>query len=467
MALLTFSGLLVGALAVKRPSLAVALVLAAALLVVIATRIEILPLVLVSTIFVETVSLGGLTVGRLAGAFAVVALAYYFLTYGRASLRLSLLLVVPGLYGLWILLSAYWAGSPSAVYTTFFNFLLVVAYMLTVGLLVRTPKDATVVLKVLVVGATIAGLVAVGTYFSSGGSVRATGLLGGENFDTFGVYQAMIGPMALGLFALARRPESRLAALGCLGVITFSIVSSQTRTAMISIVGVAVLALLLPWRVLFRSAAQKATYAVAIAIMAGGVLTVAASATFLDRVSSIFSAFNSSGDRAAGRTDLWAAAWEGYSHHPWLGIGAGNFPSQALNLLQTTPGVDTTARYVQQGRLVHNSYLESLTELGPLGLTLLVLVVAVTAWYLLRVFMRARAAGDETLRIVAATMLLALGSLAISMIFLSIALNKPLWIIVGLTIALDRMSTSRDAERSRLRLRRGRADEPEPDTVPA
>lgn len=58
----------------------------------------------------------------------------------------------------------------------------------------------------------------------------------------------MIGPLALGLFALARRPEARLAALGCLGVIKFSIVSSQTRTAMISIVGVAVLALLLPWR---------------------------------------------------------------------------------------------------------------------------------------------------------------------------------------------------------------------------
>jgi formate-dependent nitrite reductase membrane component NrfD len=97
----------------------------------------------------------------------------------------------------------------------------------------------------------------------------------------------------------------------------------------------------------------------------------------------------------------------------------------------------------------------------------------VTAWYLLRVFMRARAAGDETLRIVAATMLLAFGSLAISMIFLSIALNKPLWIIVGLTIALERMSSSRDAEGSRdvegpgLRLRRRRPDEPEPDTVPA
>jgi O-antigen ligase len=429
----------VGVLSVKKPSLAAALVLAAAFLFVIAVRIEVLPLVLVSTIFVETVSLGGLTIGRLAGAVAVAALAYYFLAHGRASLRVSPLLVVPGLYGLWILASAYWATYPSDVYTTFIGFLLVVGYMLTVGLLVRTPKDATVVLKVLVGGATIAGLVAIESYFTSGGATRATGLLGGGNFDTFGVYQAMIGPMALGVFALARRSETRFVALACLGVITFSIVSSQTRTAMIASVGVALLALLMPWRVLFRSAAQKATYAVAVGVMAGAVLTVAASAAFFARVSSIFNGFSSTGDRGAGRTDLWAAAWNAYSHHPLFGIGAGNFPSEALNLLQTTPGVDTTARYVQQGRLVHNSYLEALTELGPIGLALLVLVIVVTAWYLVQVFLRARAAGDDTLRIVAATLLLALGSLAISMIFLSIALNKPLWILVGLAIALDRM----------------------------
>ena len=102
-----------------------------------------------------------------------------------------------------------------------------------------------------------------------------------------------------------------------------------------------------------------------------------------------------------------------------------------------------------QGRLVHNSYLEALTELGPVGLALLVLVIATTAWYLFRVFARARARRDDTIRIVSATLLLALLSLVMSMIFLSIALNKPLWIIVGLTIALERMTASRAEEAER------------------
>ena len=99
-------------------------------------------------------------------------------------------------------------------------------------------------------------------------------------------------------------------------------------------------------------------------------------------------------------------------------------------------------------RSTGRSRLEALTELGPVGLALLVLVIAITAWYLVQVFRRARAAQDDVVRIVAATLLLALLSLAISMGFLSIALNKPLWIIVGLTIALQRMTAAREAERA-------------------
>jgi formate-dependent nitrite reductase membrane component NrfD len=80
------------------------------------------------------------------------------------------------------------------------------------------------------------------------------------------------------------------------------------------------------------------------------------------------------------------------------------------------------------------------------GLALFVLVIGMTGWYLVRAFRRARASGDDVSRIAAATLLLALLGLAISMGFLSIGLNKPLWIIVGLTLALDRMSRVRDRE---------------------
>lgn len=445
-ALLGTSGLLVGVLAVKRPSIGAALVLAAALVVVVAIRIEALPLALVSTIFIEEVALGGLTIGRIAGVLALAAIAYHMLAQGKLSLRMTPLLAVAGAYGFWTLLSFYWADDSHEVFTTFFGFLLVLAYMLTFATLVKTPRDAVAVLVVMVAGATLSGFVALNTYLVTGGALRANGLEGRGHSDTFGVYQAMIVPAALGLFALARRAEMRVAYLGAFGIITFSIVASLTRTAMISIVIVALLALLLPWRFLFRSARQKASYGVAVGLMSGVVLSIAASAAFSARVSSIFSGWGSQGDRGAGRTDLWAAAWNAYQHHPWFGIGAGNFSSESLTLLQKTPGVDISASYVQQGRLVHNSYLEALTELGPVGLLLLVLLIALTAWCLWRVFARARALQEDTIRIVAATLLLSLLGLAISMGFLSIALNKPLWIIVGLALALDRIVSRAGAE---------------------
>ena len=438
-ALLGTSGLLVGVLAVKKPSMAAALVLAAALVVIIAIRIEVLPLALASTIFIEDVALNGLTIGRIAGVLALAAIAYHMLAQGKLSLRMSPLLAVAGAYGFWTLFSFYWADDSHQVFSTFFGFLLVLAYMFTFALLVKTPRDAASVLVVMVVGASLSGFVALNTYLVTGGATRATGLESSTHADTFGVYQAMIVPAALGLFALARRPEIRVAYLGAFAVITLSIVASLTRTAMISVVIVALLALFLPWRFLFRSARQKASYGVAVGLMVGAMLSIAASAAFFSRVSSIFSGWGSTGDRGAGRTDLWAAAWNAYQHHPWLGIGAGNFSSESLTLLQKTPGVDISAPYVQQGRLVHNSYLEALTELGPMGLFLLVLLIVVIAWCLWRVFLRARARQDDTIRIVAATLLLALLGLAISMGFLSIALNKPLWIIAGLALALDRM----------------------------
>jgi O-antigen ligase len=437
-----FAGLAVavGVEAVKKPSLAAAIVVALVFVVVVATHIVALPLFLAATIFVEEVSFGGLTVGRIAGVLALFVMAYYLLSHGRATLKVSPLLGVAGAYGLWILTSALWADQPGASYTAFFGYLLVISFMLTFALLVKNAEQVIAIFKVLVFGAAVSGFVAVDAFFITGSSSRATGLLGAGHEDVFGVYQAMIAPIALGLFALTRRAEFRLAYLGCLAVIAFSIASSLTRTAMISVVGVAAVALVLPWRVLFRSAAQKATYAVAVGGMMGLLLTVGASATLFSRIGSIFSGFGSQGDRGAGRTDLWAAAWRAYNAHPWFGIGAGNFQAHSFDLLTQTQGVDIRASYVGQGRPVHNAYLESLTELGPIGLLLLALVIALAGWSLIKLFRTARASNDVTIRIITATLLLALISLAVSFFFLSIELNKPLWIIVGLTVALERIT---------------------------
>jgi hypothetical protein len=69
--------------------------------------------------------------------------------------------------------------------------------------------------------------------------------------------------------------------------------------------------------------------------------------------------FSLSGNARAG---LWRIAWRDYQHHELLGSGAGSY--EAYYLQHRTSGL--------QVKNAHNLYLETLAELGPVGLVLLV-----------------------------------------------------------------------------------------------
>jgi tetratricopeptide (TPR) repeat protein len=62
-----------------------------------------------------------------------------------------------------------------------------------------------------------------------------------------------------------------------------------------------------------------------------------------------------------GRGDYWRAAWAAYEDHPWAGAGAGSYEREWV-------ARRPTAFYARDA---HNLYLETLAELGPLGLALL------------------------------------------------------------------------------------------------
>ncbi len=66
-----------------------------------------------------------------------------------------------------------------------------------------------------------------------------------------------------------------------------------------------------------------------------------------------------------GRADLWHSAWRDYVHHPAVGSGARSY-ERWWNQHRST-GLDV--------RDAHNLYLETLAELGPLGLLLVLTIV--------------------------------------------------------------------------------------------
>src|SRR5207253_3575168 len=115
--------------------------------------------------------------------------------------------------------------------------------------------------------------------------------------------------------------------------------------------------------------------------------------------------------------------------------GSGNFEASSIVLLQETPGTDTSAHYALFHYVVHNMYLETLTELGPVGLGLLLAILWLAGRTCLEARRRARRLGEREIELASVALLVGLVAFAIGGVFLSIQLNKPLWILIGLALS--------------------------------
>jgi O-antigen ligase len=447
------SALGVGVLTISRPYVAVAIVLGAALLLVILDNVRALPLFLLITMFVESVALGpGLRIGRVAGVLAVAIVAYYLLEHGHIDLRPNALLVAIATFGIWMLLSVYWAGDSGVAFDTVFKYLLAIAYMITFAVLIRTRAELGTVFTTLSFGALVFGALSFAGYAASVDVYKistdpstlrttASGLQGDHNF--FAVYQVMALPAALTAAAISRSAAWRTLYYAVVGAIVLSVAASLSRTGLVVLGFVVVVTLLTPSRYFFRRIEDKLGYFVVL-VVAGMLVAMAGAQPFVRRALSIFREHGVSGARGSGRVDLWRAAWHGFREHPFAGLGAGNFRSSSLDLLQSTPGVnDIAGNTGLSNRYVHNMYLETLAELGVIGFVLFVVILALAAWYLVRVARRARNARDGVLEKISLALLVTLAALCIAGFFLSLELNKPLWIVVGLVLAIDVMTRKR------------------------
>ena len=113
--------------------------------------------------------------------------------------------------------------------------------------------------------------------------------------------------------------------------------------------------------------------------LAAGVVAGGGPARLLDRVERSFSTPPAPLEReldqrlfsfyGQGRAAVWRVAWDAASSHPIVGIGAGSFEQRWLANRPTAQGF----------RDAHNRYLETLAELGVIGLALLVVAFGAPA----------------------------------------------------------------------------------------
>ncbi|QEC47329.1 O-antigen ligase family protein [Baekduia soli] len=410
-----------------------------------------LPVALVVTVFAEAYSIGGVSISRVAGplALALLLLQVRHDSPARlAGLNRPLIAAVVG-YALWAFASTLWSvdvtmegfsngtGTPYAL----LSLSLSAIYLMAIAALVRTERHVLAVVVVVWLMSSVMGLVAIGEFLT--GTARAVGVSGDANF--FASLQIVAIPLGAVLAGHVRSGLQRAVVLAGVGIAVGSVFTSLSRGGILALCGLTLLLAFQPARAFFRTRARKRLFLAALAVGAGVLLTLSFSALSA-RTSSLFT----TADGGSGRANLWLAAGTGIGQHPLTGLGFGAFPSRANDLMRMTPGVDFSAYALRPGgQPVHNAYLESLVELGPLGLVLFLLVLGLT----LRSFRRSAKLADERgsplLTGVARALQLSLIGFALTSILLSTETDRTLWVLMGLALTLPRIVAATPAPRRR------------------
>ncbi len=306
----------------------------------------------------NTGSFGTLTklLGIVAGAFLLIAvLRAKRLSFREAPVRVLIVLAI------WMLATSLWAIDQKAalqIMPTYVGLMLLYAML---GMAPIAPRQFMWLLALVVTGGVCAAAYGAHMFYSSSATSphdaalqRLVVHVGQYDIDPNHFADALIFPAAiLGMTCLrVRSLLTRLLCLAPLAVILLAILLSGSREALVGIAIVAAYYFL------------RSPYRVRLAIGLVGIALLAASVQ-----SSMFARFATALQTGgAGRTNIWAIAWEAAKHRMLFGYGIGNF-SAAYNLFyldvrQVDPfGFDSPA---------HNLMLRALVEIGALGLALIV-----------------------------------------------------------------------------------------------
>lgn len=254
-----------------------------------------------------------------------------------------------GAFAAWTGLSGLWSGNPSQAERA----LLYTAAMLA-PLVLAERRSVPHLLGGVLAGVTVVSAYGLSIYlFTSPPLDPFEGALLHQPLgyaNALGIFVAIGVLTAVGLARIARRGAARVAALApCLLLLPALLLTSSRGAWVALVVGLAALVVL----------RGEPVHARLVALV--GVVAVGAAAAVLEVTRGV------GGLLGDNRLRYWEVAWADYRDHPLLGSGAGTFGDYWLSQ-GAGPGFTRTA---------HSLYLQALAELGPVGLVLVLVAVAV------------------------------------------------------------------------------------------
>ena len=433
------AAIVLGVSAANNTQTAFLLLLFAGLATAVAIRPSAVLMVLIVSVLIEILAVGGVAMNRL---LAPVALIVTMIGLFRGfSLRMGPPLVWVAGYSIWALTSSFWTVDFGETSHALGALAISLVYMLAFGVLLDSAQDLKRTIGALAFGAFVVGCFALSSFIQSGGqSDPANG-----DPTAFATYQIIAIPPVLALASQAHSRALRTTLYVVVGVLIGSVGASLSRGGIVVLFGVALLLLLVPARSIFRSRRHKLTVLACI-VASGAIVFTVTSAELVPRLDTIF---GEGGDGGSGRTDLWRAAQTSINERPGLGLGLGGFGVSSNSLLVRTPGVDLASHDLREtGLVAHNAFLGTFADLGIVGLVLFVGLVVSTARLLRRTANRARDVGEEFVSRAANAFLIGLAGWAIASMFISSELSRPIWILVGVALGLPKLIDAKLPERA-------------------
>ncbi len=339
----------------------------------------------------------------------------------------SRLIQVLGVFALWLALSAIWSTDAAATTEALQSWLIaVLAFILTVTTL-RGPRDVTVIGIAFIAGAVVSVLFGIGNGgLTAGASAegaqatldgRFTGGGGDPNVQAAGYLIAMF--LCAGFWSLAQERRHRVALLVAFVIVTTGFFATQSRGGLIALAVATVAGLAVLPRQRKRLLGLTAAAGIGLAIIS--VVNPGA----IERMTDF-------GGGTSGRNDLWKVAWTIFSQHHWVGIGLNNFEAIEPHYALSSGTLERVELVAEVPHLVHNLYLQLLTETGVVGFALFLLVIGGclrAAWLAARRFDRLGHRGYADL---ARAALMAEIAMLAAQFFISDGFDWRLWILLGL-----------------------------------
>ena len=419
------------------PALGIGLALAVAYAAIVVTDLALGLVLFVGLIFLENIEgFGALSLAKAAGALLALSWVAHVAT-DRGGQRQVVsdhpyLVAGLGVLGAWTLVSALWADEPAVAFEASTRWVLNLTLFPIVFSAVREPRHVRALFAVFVAGALVSAAVG----FLNGSAAEAGRLDGsGVNANNLGELLVAAVMLAAGLGASRTViPPGRALAFVAAGLGVLALLATVSRGALVGLlVALAVAPLLIgPGR-----RALAATLVILAAGLAVGYVATVAPREQVERLTTA----DASG---SGRSDIWTVGMRMVRDNPIQGVGAGNYANSSIHYL-LEPGTLLRSDYiVDDPKAAHNVYLQTVAELGVIGLLLFLAIVGAALRALVGAARAFRRLGDRGMEVLSRALLIGLCGLLAALTFSTAIYSKQLWLLLALSVALGAMARRRE-----------------------